>query len=120
MYKAKDGFAPLLRHGRSFESAGRGGSRMKGRTAQTRSAMLVTVCALLGLVWSLVALSVLGAVDREQDTAPAGFATELRTGRVPSRFTAWVQRAGRLCKEVSAPLVAAQIEAESGWNPAAV
>ncbi|WP_160268266.1 CHAP domain-containing protein [Bifidobacterium biavatii] len=36
---------------------------------------------------------------------------------VPSAYTSDVQRAGSLCDDVTGPLIAAQIEAESNWDP---
>lgn len=39
---------------------------------------------------------------------------------VPAQYLPWVQKAGQQCSVISAPLIAAQIEQESGWNPAAV
>ncbi|MFJ9423206.1 NlpC/P60 family protein [Streptomyces sp. NPDC101249] len=94
---------------------------MVGHTAQARSATVwVTGLSVLGLVGGLIGLSVLGAVGQEQDADDVGFATTLDAGRIPSGFAPWIERAGRLCPEVSAPLVAAQIEAESGWDPDAV
>ncbi|MEU9451754.1 NlpC/P60 family protein [Streptomyces sp. NPDC048277] len=81
----------------------------------------MTGSAVFGLVGSLIGLAVLGDVSQAQDaTRPEGFVTTLDTRHVPAGFAPWVERAGRLCPEVSAPLVAAQIEAESGWNPTAV
>ncbi|WP_067067580.1 C40 family peptidase [Carbonactinospora thermoautotrophica] len=44
----------------------------------------------------------------------------LRPGTVPAAYLSWVLKAGSLCPQVSAPLIAAQIEAESGWRPGAV
>ncbi|MFF0728734.1 NlpC/P60 family protein [Streptomyces sp. NPDC004134] len=85
-----------------------------------RPAALLTGCAVVGLVCFLLGLSVLGAVGREQDAAPAGFETGLDTARVPAAYVRWIERAGSLCPEVGAPLLAAQIEAESGWSPDAV
>ncbi|WP_367318308.1 NlpC/P60 family protein [Streptomyces sp. HUAS ZL42] len=93
---------------------------MSGQATQARSAVLVTGCAVLGLLGSMVCLSVLGAAEQEQDAAPVGFATTFDSGRVPTEFVPWIERAARQCAEVSAPLLAAQIEAESGWNPSAV
>lgn len=43
----------------------------------------------------------------------------LRPGSVPAAYAPWVIQAGRLCPAVSAPLIAAQITQESGWNPKA-
>ncbi|MEV2246465.1 NlpC/P60 family protein [Streptomyces sp. NPDC049970] len=95
---------------------------MSGGPGRARSAALVTGCAVLGMVGvgSLLGLSVLGAVGREQEAEPVGLVTGLRSGVVPPEYVRWIERAGDLCAEVSAPLVAAQIEAESGWNPTAV
>ncbi|MBF6308079.1 C40 family peptidase [Nocardia farcinica] len=45
---------------------------------------------------------------------------KLATGTVPPEYEAWVIRAGTMCEEISAPLIAAQIEQESNWNPNAV
>jgi len=39
---------------------------------------------------------------------------------VPAAYRSWVLKAGAICPEVSPPLIAAQIDAESGWNPNAV
>ena len=38
---------------------------------------------------------------------------------VPPEYAQYVNQAGSMCPEITAPLIAAQIEAESGWNPAA-
>ncbi|MFB8772373.1 C40 family peptidase [Streptomyces broussonetiae] len=93
---------------------------MSGLTTGVRPATLATGCAALGLVGSLLGLSVLGAAGKERDPAPEGFATAFSPGRAPAEFVVWIERAAQLCPEVSAPLLAAQIEAESGWNPSAV
>jgi hypothetical protein len=93
---------------------------VNGRRGLTGPATLVAGSAVLALVGSLVGLSVLGAVGQERDTEPVGLVTGLKPELVPSEYVEWIERAGDLCAEVSAPLVAAQIEAESGWNPDAV
>ncbi|MFF2941875.1 NlpC/P60 family protein [Streptomyces niveus] len=86
-----------------------------------KSGALVTGFAVLGLVTSLVGLSVLGAAEPEEDVVePVGLVTELSPGQIPPEYVTWIEQAGGLCPEVSAPLVAAQIEAESGWDPTAV
>ncbi|MFI7615678.1 NlpC/P60 family protein [Nonomuraea terrae] len=48
-----------------------------------------------------------------------GSAASLRPGSVPAAYQAWVSRAGRLCPQVTPPLIAAQVEAESRWRPMA-
>ncbi|MGP3973543.1 NlpC/P60 family protein [Streptomyces sp. 8N114] len=70
-----------------------------------------------GLLALLVGLSVVAAADEEEAGAPAGLVTALDAGRIPKEYVRWIERAGKECKEVSAPLIAAQIDAESGWNP---
>lgn len=61
----------------------------------------------------LVALGGLG-------TQPAGAQGNLRPGVVPTAYEAWILRAAHTCPGVNAPLLAAQLDAESGWNPNAV
>lgn len=39
------------------------------------------------------------------------------SGAVPPEYAPWVIKAGSICPEVSPALIAAQIEAESNWNP---
>ena len=47
-------------------------------------------------------------------------AASLNASVVPAAYLPWVLKAGALCPaQISAPLIAAQIEAESGWNPKA-
>ncbi|TCC33893.1 hypothetical protein E0H75_42305 [Kribbella capetownensis] len=41
----------------------------------------------------------------------------LKIGTVPTAYQELVVAAGKVCPGVSAPLIAAQIEQESGWNP---
>jgi len=48
---------------------------------------------------------------------PPPTAGALNTGAVPPEYVAYVLQAAAMCPEESAPLIAAQIEAESGWNP---
>jgi len=67
----------------------------------------------------LVGLSVVAAAEEEEADAPVGLVTTLDAGRVPAEFRQWIERAGKECEEVSAPMIAAQIDAESGWNPKA-
>jgi len=46
----------------------------------------------------------------------AAAAARLKAGSVGAEFVPWVVRAGAMCPASPAPLIAAQIEAESGWN----
>ncbi|WP_326807122.1 bifunctional lytic transglycosylase/C40 family peptidase [Streptomyces sp. NBC_01775] len=68
----------------------------------------------------LVGLTVVAAADEEETGTPVGLVNgALDIKSIPPEYAEWVERAGKECKEVSAPLVAAQIAAESGWNPKA-
>ena len=50
-------------------------------------------------------------------TTPAA----LDTTAIPNQaWAGWVQKAGSLCPQITAPLIAAQIQQESGWQPDAV
>ncbi|WP_052692325.1 transglycosylase family protein [Gordonia sihwensis] len=40
----------------------------------------------------------------------------LKPGSVPERFVKWIELAGQICEGMTAPLLAAQIEQESGFN----
>jgi len=68
-----------------------------------------------------VALAGVAAQAPPAATAATGAAGgKLAPGTVPAQWQAAVQAAGAACAAVSPPLIAAQIQQESGWNPAAV
>ncbi|WP_245672836.1 M23 family metallopeptidase [Aldersonia kunmingensis] len=50
------------------------------------------------------------------DDASAGPGGSLKAGSVPAPFQPWILKAARTCAEVSAPLLAAQLENESGFE----
>ncbi|MET9857816.1 NlpC/P60 family protein [Streptomyces smyrnaeus] len=85
----------------------------------TTTTMRGAACVVAGLLALLVGLSVVAAADEEEAGAPTGLVTVLDSARVPPEYVEWIERAGKECAEVSAPLIAAQIDAESGWNPTA-
>ena len=64
--------------------------------------------------------AVAGSLDSTYGQAAMGLATGLRAGTVPAAYLQAVTTAGTRCAEAPAPLIAAQLEAESGWNPGAV
>lgn len=52
-------------------------------------------------------------------SCPSGFGTpggQLKTGVVPKDYEQWYRKAGSLCPEISASLLAAQGKQESGWT----
>jgi len=72
------------------------------------------LCALVFGTVGLITIAANGAAG--SSTAPV-----LATAAVPiPALIPVLEQAGSLCQGISAPLLAAQIDAESGWNPAAV
>ena len=69
-------------------------------------AVMVAVLAML--------MAVMGAFMASSASASAG------VEGVPAEYEADVIRAGSVCELITPPVIAAQIEAESGWNPDAV
>jgi hypothetical protein len=51
--------------------------------------------------------------------AALGATAQLRPGAVPAAYEPLLHRAAQTCPGITAPLLAAQIEVESGWNPRA-
>jgi len=51
-------------------------------------------------------------------TGPGG--GQLQPGTVPAAYVGLVARAGSMCPEMPAPVIAAQVQTESAWNPRAV
>ena len=90
------------------------GVRLASRSPLLRW-MLVAVVA-LPILLVLVLLVALGGLT----TQAAGAQGTLRPGAVPSDYEALIRRAAQTCPGVTAPLLAAQLDAESGWNPNAV
>lgn len=73
-----------------------------------------------GTAAGLFVALLLGTVASEEtpELSPAGGA--LDAAQVPAEYRKWVLKAAETCDAVSAPLIAAQIHQESGWNPDAV
>jgi len=84
----------------------------------TGKATGVTAAAGLLVVGPVLGLTVLVAATPPASAAQPGGA--LKAGAVPAAYLEAVTKAGGMCPAVSGPLIAAQIETESGWNPTAV
>lgn len=81
------------------------------------------IAAAVGLV-ALFGLALLGGVvgSHYQASAPrhirtVGLAAQLKPGSIPAQYVELITKAATVCPQISAPLLAAQIEQESGWNP---
>ena len=88
------------------------------RSRTVRYLVAAIICAPAMFVVMLVML-LSGGAAADALTAPATPAA-LRPGLVPASYQALVQKAALTCPGITAPLLAAQLEAESGWNPNAV
>lgn len=77
-------------------------------------------CTALGgfvtLVLLLLGVALTGAMQGD-DAPQAGAPGELNPESVPGWAVPLLQRAAGTCPEVTAPVLAAQIQQESGWNP---
>ncbi len=76
------------------------------------------VAAFLALVLVIVVVLVADAGQNPAD-AGVGFGNGL-SDKVPAAYRQWVLQAGSICPAFPPPVIAAQIEAESGWNEKAV
>ncbi|GAA2110933.1 bifunctional lytic transglycosylase/C40 family peptidase [Streptomyces synnematoformans] len=77
-------------------------------------AVLAALAAFIGLAMGVAVLA--GSTEQ----AAGADDLPLNGAKVPDEYEHWVNAAGQLCDAVSAPLIAAQIDAESGWDPDAV
>ena len=81
------------------------------------STLTAVATAVLALVFGVVGLVVVVAGS----ASSAASSPVLATSAVPiAGLVPVLDQAGSLCPGISAPLLAAQIDAESGWNPSAV
>ena len=77
----------------------------------------------IALVLFVVLIAGGGSSAQGTDTLTGALAAGagLKAGAVPNpAWVPWVERAGTLCPTFPAPVIAAQIDQESGWNPTAV
>lgn len=74
--------------------------------------------ALVVAIPAALLLIIVGAEDDEPLSA-GGPAVGLSEA-VPAQYVPWVTKAGSICPEITAPLISAQLEAESNWDPDAV
>ncbi len=82
----------------------------------------VGVAGLVVLLPVLLVAVILGGGGASQAAAigPAGLSSALRAGSVPAAYVQLVEDAGAMCPAAPAPIIAAQIDQESAWNPSAV
>lgn len=73
----------------------------------------------LPVVLVVMLLLIVSAGAAVETNAGPGLPGILRAGSVPAAYEPLVLRASRTCPGITAPLLAAQLEAESGWDPGA-
>lgn len=76
--------------------------------------VLAALAAFMGLAMGVAVLA------GSNETAAGADELPLNGKKVPDEYEHWVNAAGQLCDAVSPPLIAAQIHAESNWDPDAV
>jgi len=91
----------------------------------TRSLVAGGVAILLAFLALVGGVALITAEQAQQQSAsnPSGQTGTLDATALPAAAQQWIpfiEAAGSVCPQITAPLVAAQIEAESGWNPNAV
>jgi len=89
-----------------------------GKSPAVRYLVAAIISAPVALVVMLLML-LGGGIAAHAAAAPAAPGV-LRPGVVPAEYEALVQKAAQTCPGITAPLLAAQLEQESGWNPSAV
>ncbi|MGB3761658.1 MAG: lytic transglycosylase domain-containing protein [Ornithinimicrobium sp.] len=83
----------------------------------TVALILITVFGGLLLVAGLFAVT---EQESEQEIAAAAAQGSISSRNVPNGWAEYVDTAGGLCPEFPAHIIAAQLDAESGWDPDAV
>ena len=81
---------------------------------------LVVAIIAAPLLFVVMLLTLLGGGTAADAAAVPAAPGVLRPGAVPAEYEALIQKAAQTCPGITAPLLAAQLEAESGWNPNAV
>lgn len=108
--------------GRAFHAAGRALAAVAKLVSIIASASVVIIKVVVILVAVLTVIAIISSIlsifgikleEDEKQTARTTAAS------VPAQYQSYVNKAGSICPEITAPLIAAQIEQESGWNPKA-
>lgn len=90
----------------------------RGTTLRGVRPAVAALCAVFAL--SLAGCASSGGGGGQNGGGAVGTGTvvgSLKPGSVDAKYVKWVNQAGSMCPEISPPLIAAQIQQESGWNP---
>jgi cell wall-associated NlpC family hydrolase len=83
-------------------------------------AVIAAAAGVFSLLLGLVLLFALASGGGGGAGGAGGLGGTLDTSKIEAQYVPWVEEAGTKCGAVSAPLIAAQTEQESGFNPNAV
>lgn len=73
------------------------------------------VAAVLGTMTAIPLVFIVGFSGGTDITTTVAVALDLK--QVPAVYQQWIVKGAGVCPEVTGPLIAAQIDQESGWNP---
>ena len=80
----------------------------------------LVILLLIPVLLVTMPLIMLGSDDSAEKKAKAAKGAGQGVANVPGEYQDIVLKAGSICPEITPPLIAAQIEAESSWDPTAV
>lgn len=83
-------------------------------------AALIAIVGLPASVVTFMMLSMISGGAKAQTLGTVEAGAQLKPGVIPQRYVGVINQAATTCPEVTAPLIAAQIQAESNWNANAV
>ncbi len=91
---------------------------MSSRTVGVAAAVSAVGLSSAGVV-ALLLVAAAGVPPPGSPGGGPGGGGTLAPGKVPTAYVGFVQQAGSICVGITAPAIAAQDDAESGWNPIA-
>lgn len=81
------------------------------------TAVVVLVLLLLVMVGGMMSTILGGDQSNAAPGPPIPGDGDLKPGKIPNGWEQYVVRAGSICPQIQAPIIAAQIETESNWDP---
>ncbi|MFC9233638.1 NlpC/P60 family protein [Streptomyces decoyicus] len=75
--------------------------------------------AMLGVGVVVLPVTLLFSFGGDDEHTPRIGAAGLDVKQIPAEYATWIEKAAKTCPLITGPVIAAQIDAESGWNPKA-
>src|SRR5690625_3697786 len=92
---------------------------MRPRTLGCALPAAAVLLVIIGLPM-LVIFIFMGLSGSQAGATTSGYNDVLATDKVPQQYRTWLMKAAEQCQQVTAPLLAAQLDAESSFNANAV